>query len=100
MVSQKKVIGRNTFHPNLMIWSYLYLGRVALSQRNIKTNMSVLKESQINPGINDKYGSNIVPWNGDNHPPKNMILHKILINIKFMYSAKKNMANAIPEYST
>ena len=47
-----------------------------------------------------KYGSNIVPWNGDNHPPKNMILHKILINIKFMYSAKKNMANAIPEYST
>ena len=61
MVSQKKVIGRNTFHPNLMIWSYLYLGRVALSQRNIKINMSVLKESQINPGINDKYESIIVP---------------------------------------
>ena len=29
-----------------------------------------------------------------------MILARILIKIRFMYSAKKNIANAIPEYST
>ena len=54
----------------------------------------------MNPGIKDKYESITVPWNGDNHPPKNIMLHNMLINIKFMYSAKKNIANAIPEYST
>ena len=31
------VIGKNIFHPNLIIWSYLYLGKVALNQRNRKT---------------------------------------------------------------
>ena len=29
-----------------------------------------------------------------------MILARILIKIRFIYSAKKNIANAIPEYST
>ena len=30
------VIGRNTFHPNLIIWSYLYLGNVALNHKKRK----------------------------------------------------------------
>ena len=61
MVSQKKVIGRKTFHPNLIIWSYLYLGSVALSQRNININTRVLIESQKKPGMNSKYESITVP---------------------------------------
>ena len=63
-------------------------------------NTRVLIESQKNPGTNNKYESITVPWNGDSHPPKNIILHRMLINIKFIYSAKKNIAKAMPEYST
>lgn len=61
MVSQKKVIGKKTFHPNLIIWSYLYLGRVALSHRNINININVFKANQKNPGMNARYESMGVP---------------------------------------
>ena len=41
-----------------------------------------------------------MPSNGDSHPPKNMMLTSILIRIRFIYSARKNIAKATPEYST
>ena len=94
------VIGKNTFQPSLMIWSYLYLGNVALSHKNIKMKKRVFSDSQAKLGIQSRYVARNVPSNGDNHPPKNIILTRILISIRFMYSARKNIANATPEYST
>src|SRR5690242_10624582 len=38
--------------------------------------------------------------NGESHPPRNMIDVSVAIRIMFMYSARKNSANEIPEYST
>ena len=37
---------------------------------------------------------------GDNHPPKNINAASIETRIIFAYSARKNTAKAIPEYST
>ena len=63
-------------------------------------NANVLIANQTNPGTHAKKPSRKDDSNGDSHPPKNIMLTSILINIKFIYSAKKNIANAIPEYST
>ena len=38
--------------------------------------------------------------NMNDHPPKNIKLNKKLIKIIWAYSAKKNKANVIEEYST
>ena len=38
--------------------------------------------------------------NGDSQPPRNMIDASVEIRIMFAYSARKNIANAMPEYST
>src|SRR5690606_19834264 len=40
------------------------------------------------------------PWNGDNQPPKKKIEARKLTRIMLAYSARKNSANAAPEYST
>src|SRR3984957_18174609 len=37
---------------------------------------------------------------GDNQPPRNMSEHMVPIRIMLAYSARKNTANAMPEYST
>src|SRR5271157_1772209 len=37
---------------------------------------------------------------GDSQPPRNMVEQSVAIRIMFMYSARKNTANAAPEYST
>ena len=97
---QNNVIGKKIFHPSLIIWSYLYLGNVALSHRNKNINARVFMLNQKNPGTHEKNGSNKVDSNGDNQPPKNSMLTSILIKIRFIYSAKKNIAKATPEYST
>src|SRR3989338_6973975 len=38
--------------------------------------------------------------NGDNQPPRNMMAVRKAIRIMLAYSARKNSANAMPEYST
>src|SRR3546814_10042873 len=40
------------------------------------------------------------PWNGDSQPPMKTIEARKLTRIMFAYSARKNSANAAPEYST
>src|SRR5437016_4119456 len=40
------------------------------------------------------------PGHGDSQPPRNMTDASAEIRIMFMYSARKNTANATPEYST
>ena len=42
----------------------------------------------------------IKPFKINNHPPKNVITANALISIILLYSAKKNKANPIEEYST
>ncbi|MNC91222.1 hypothetical protein D3C83_74390 [compost metagenome] len=37
---------------------------------------------------------------GESHPPRNMTLARVETRIMFAYSARKNIANAMPEYST
>ncbi|MNC93726.1 hypothetical protein D3C83_104170 [compost metagenome] len=37
---------------------------------------------------------------GDSQPPRNMTAASVEIRIMFAYSARKNTANAMPEYST
>ncbi len=37
---------------------------------------------------------------GDSQPPKNRIEHRVATRIMFAYSARKNSANVMPEYST
>src|SRR3546814_10733459 len=40
------------------------------------------------------------PWNGDSQPPMKKIEARKLTRIMFAYSARKNSADAAPEYST
>lgn len=61
-----------------------------------KHNQNNLKENQIQPGI--QY--NIEKLKGGNQPPKNKTTNKEDINIILEYSAKKNKAKVIEEYST
>lgn len=49
-----------------------------------------------NPGTHWKVGVSII----GNHPPKNNNTVNTDINIMWVYSAKKNIANVIAEYST
>src|SRR5689334_21885867 len=38
--------------------------------------------------------------NGESHPPRNMMEHSVEMSHMFAYSARKKMANAMPEYLT
>ena len=59
------------------------------------------KKNQIIPGTQASAWPNQgMPSNGDNHPPKNAILATADTMIMAMYSAKKNTAKVMPEYST
>src|ERR1700681_2637160 len=40
------------------------------------------------------------PWKGDSQPPKKNTAVSAEMRIMFAYSARKNSANAMPEYST
>src|SRR2546423_6067047 len=55
----------------------------------------ILMISQPNGGIQ----LNTIESIGDCQPPKNMTAVSVEMRIMFMYSARKNIANAIPEYS-
>ncbi len=63
---------------------------------NKKIKNNVFKANHITPGI--WFKGNI--FNRGNHPPKNKITFKEHIKIILLYSAKKNNAKLIPEYST
>ena len=86
---------KNTFHPILMSWSYLNLGKVALTHKNTNSIKDVFKENHIKPGII----LSIDILNGASHPPKNNIVAIPLIIIIAAYSPRKNIANNIEEYS-
>jgi hypothetical protein len=87
--------GKNPFHPNLINWSYRYLGNVARAHTNKKRKKVIFRLSQKLPGKGrkDKKGSG-------KYPPKKTIEHTVLIKSMLAYSAIKNKANPIEEYST
>src|SRR5919199_5076599 len=62
----------------------------------IETTRKVLMPSQIQPGIQ----LNGAKSSGDAQPPRNISEARAEIRIMFAYSARKNMANDMPEYST
>ena len=47
--------GRNIFQPNLINWSYLYLGVEALTHKKTNNKVITLIKNQIYPGIKSKY---------------------------------------------
>jgi len=89
MINHPRLIGKYDFHNNPINWSYLILGNVALTQINTYI---------ISPVFIANHGNGI-PRIG-NQPPKNSILIMADIKIICEYSAKKNCANVIAEYST
>src|SRR3954468_18623127 len=59
------------------------------------TMAKVLAPSQIQPGIALKNGTS----KGDNQPPRNMTTASIETSHMLAYSARKNIAKLMPEYS-
>src|ERR1700751_1802307 len=57
------------------------------------TAQKVLMPSQIQPGMNDRKS------NGGNQPPRNRTAHRIETSHMLAYSARKNIAKLMPEYS-
>ena len=83
-----KLKGKYVFHKRLINWSYLSLGKDVLTHINRKTiKVPFIKKIKSKDIIKD-------------HPPKNIKANKKLINMIWAYSAKKNKAKDIDEYST
>ena len=50
-ITHAKDIGKKTFQPNLINWSYRYLGNAARTHTNKKRKKTVLAPNQKRPGI-------------------------------------------------
>ena len=48
--TQNRDKGKNIFHPNLINWSYLNLGNVALTHKNINNNIPTFIKNHKKPG--------------------------------------------------
>lgn len=95
-IKKLKDVGKKDFQPNCISWSYLYLGNVArVSIKKVAPN-AIFKLNQKLPGSILKG----VRLKRGNQPPKNKIAAKVLIKSILEYSAKKNKAKVIAEYST
>ena len=88
-----KLTGKNIFHPIFINWSYRYRGKVARTRTNKKQIIIILILKII--GIDNQTVKN----HGANHPPKNKATKIVDINNILLYSAKKNIAKIIDEYS-
>ncbi len=60
------------------------------------TTTKVFRPSQIQPGIQASTAESI----GGSQPPRNMMTARIETSHMLAYSARKNMAKLMPEYST
>lgn len=90
------VNGKKHLQPRYINWSYLYLGKVALVTIKKVAPTIIFRLSHNVLGIKLNKKLLII----GNHPPKNKIAEKVLINSMFAYSPKKKRANVIAEYST
>lgn len=91
------VSGKKESQPRFINWSYLYLGNVARVVIKKTTPKIIFKLNHKLFGI--KFNNMLLKKKGS-HPPKNKIAEKLLISSILAYSAKKNKANVIAEYST
>ena len=92
--TKPRTIGKNIFQHKRINWSTRYRGKDARTQ---------IKKNRINDVLNAKTNGSIKNNQEiviDNHPPKNIKTVNRLIAIIEPYSAKKNNANPILEYST
>src|SRR6266496_1862576 len=86
--------GIRTFQPNDISLSYRNRGSVALIQTNTKISTTSFTRNH------SRGHSQEATWNiGPCHPPKNRVTATAETVIMCMYSARKNIANLIPEYS-
>src|SRR5690625_408319 len=100
-MTQTMVMGINTFQPRRMIWSERKRGKVARNHTNRKQKTRVLARNQCGPGV----AKNVLPTpgmpaKGDSQPPRKIREASADMRIMDAYSARKNTANAAPEYST
>lgn len=89
-----KLTGSKTFQPSPINWSYRYLGTLPRTKIKIKTTKKTFKHNQPHVGNHSK--TPVIEF----QPPKKKIeIKQDIINI-LEYSAKKNKAKVIAEYST
>ena len=94
--------GIKYFQQNAISWSTLNLGRVHLSHIWTRTKNNPLDANQKNCSTGTNHVQpNVFPKypNGDWYPPKNIIATIAETANILVYSAIKNIANFIPEYS-
>src|SRR4051812_34197584 len=95
------------FQPNRMIWSYRKRGNVARTHKNRVATTKALPNSQnqfqnqaestIHCGVAIPIAENEM---GASQPPRNISAASVDTRMMLAYSARKNMANDMPEYST
>src|SRR5712671_2149294 len=105
--SHTSVTGMKIFQPRRMIWSYRKRGKLARTHRNTVTTQKVLPNSQAqfqNHAVFSIHSGVVMPTianeTGAYQPPRNMTTQIAESRLMFAYSARKNIANAMPEYST
>ena len=92
-INKKKLNGNNIFQPIFIRWSYLYRGYAARTKINNNTCKLTL---MANTSVGAKLDIKKMPFQP---PRKNNVEIELIIKI-LPYSAKKNIANNIDEYST
>jgi hypothetical protein len=83
-------IGKKIFHPISISWSYRYRGKVARTRTKAKQKIKAFNATIVADGKNAN----------SPQPPRKSSDLIIDIKIMFPYSARKNMAKIIEEYST
>src|SRR5918999_6232437 len=86
--------GMRYFHPNHMRRSYRNRGSVARSHTNTNTAAVTLITNQTSGHSHGRK-----PKIGPRHPPKKIVTATAEMVMVWRYSARKNMANLMPEYS-
>src|SRR5919109_2100499 len=86
--------GMRTFQPNDIRRSYRNRGRVARTQMYTNITAETFSRNHTSGQIHGRK-SKI----GPRHPPRNSVTATADTVIVWRYSARKNMANLIPEYS-
>ena len=94
-MTHTREIGKKTFQPSRISWSYLYLGTIAFIKANTINNNSILTTNQIGDGTIFKGYTSI----GGNQPPKKRTDPIAHINRMFAYSPNQKSAYIMPEYS-
>src|SRR3546814_11690838 len=86
------------FQPSSMGVAWRSRGNVARNQTKQLAKKPTFANSHHQPSTDSSGMSQ--PWHGDSQPPMKKIEARKLTRIMFAYSARKNSANAAPEYST